>query len=79
MRKHQVEPQIFKDLYTPGYWPFCLHHHFFLSLLLHIHTPTSSFIVMAYRPDLLAPYLALDQGDKIQAECRLFPTYIPYT
>lgn len=22
-----------------------------------------------YRPDLLAPYLALPQGDKVQAEC----------
>jgi hypothetical protein len=25
-----------------------------------------------YHPDLLAPYLALPQGDKIQAECELF-------
>ena len=23
----------------------------------------------SYRPELLAPYLALDQGEKIQAEC----------
>ena len=23
-----------------------------------------------YRPDLLAPYLALPQGDKVQAECK---------
>ena len=30
---------------------------------------------MAYRPDLLAPYLALPQGDKIQAEC----TFKPYS
>lgn len=22
-----------------------------------------------YRPDLLAPFLALDQGEKVQAEC----------
>lgn len=24
-----------------------------------------------YKPELLAPYLALDQGDRIQAECEL--------
>ena len=24
-----------------------------------------------YKPELLAPYLALDQGDRIQAECKL--------
>ena len=29
-----------------------------------------------YRPDLLTPYLALDQGEKIQAECMLEP--FPY-
>jgi hypothetical protein len=28
-----------------------------------------------YRNDLLAPYLALPQGDKIQAECMLRPPY----
>jgi hypothetical protein len=28
----------------------------------------------SYHNDLLAPYLALPQGDKIQAEC----TYYPY-
>lgn len=29
----------------------------------------------AYRPDLLAPYLALPQGDKIQAECKHLPRF----
>jgi hypothetical protein len=24
----------------------------------------------AYKPELLAPYLALDQGESIQAECK---------
>jgi hypothetical protein len=24
----------------------------------------------AYRPELLAPYLTLDQGESIQAECK---------
>ena len=28
---------------------------------------------IAYRPDLLAPYLALPQGEKIQAECMFRP------
>jgi hypothetical protein len=27
-----------------------------------------------YRPDLLAPYLALPQGEKIQAECMFDPS-----
>jgi hypothetical protein len=27
------------------------------------------------RPDLLAPYLKLDQGGKIQAECKLAPVW----
>ena len=26
---------------------------------------------ITYRNDLLAPYLALDQGEKVQAECML--------
>lgn len=28
-----------------------------------------------YRNDLLAPFLALPQGDKVQAECKIFPSY----
>lgn len=32
-----------------------------------------------YHNDLLAPYLALDQGDKIQAECRFFPSEFLFT
>lgn len=31
-----------------------------------------------YRPDLLAPYLALDQGEKIQAECVSRPPLVPH-
>ena len=26
----------------------------------------------SYRPELLAPYLTLDQGEKIQAECMFY-------
>lgn len=29
-----------------------------------------------YRNDLLAPYLALPQGDKVQAECELLSSFI---
>jgi hypothetical protein len=25
-----------------------------------------------YRPELLGPYLALDQGEKVQAECTIY-------
>ena len=30
-------------------------------------------MAQAYRPDLLAPYLALPQGEKVQAECMSQP------
>lgn len=30
-------------------------------------------MVYTYRNDLLAPYLALDQGEKVQAECMSTP------
>lgn len=32
-----------------------------------------SNIIATKRVDLLAPYLALDQGSRVQAECELYP------
>lgn len=31
-----------------------------------------------YKPELLAPYLALPQGEKVQAECMRFLGYLVF-
>jgi len=31
-----------------------------------------------YRPELLTPYLSLDQGEKVQAECMFHPSPVLY-
>lgn len=70
--KHSPRPYIFHHQHS-------LQTHLFL-LFLSLASSSSSHstdLTMAaskgYRPDLLAPYLALPQGEKVQAECVLTP------